>query len=138
MSKAENKLFNQTRLRMQNQHNRSLLYRNNSGALPDKTGQLVRFGLGNDSQQLNKVWKSPDSVGGTRITITPEMVGRTFLVLTGFEDKRPGWKLLPSDARGHAQHACIMDWRNAGGIAGFITEPEHIDYFIQEFINGKV
>lgn len=138
MSQAENKLFNKSRLKMQNEYNGSLLYRNNSGALKDKMGTLVRFGLGNDSKQLNEVWKSPDSVGGTRILITPEMVGRTFLVLTGFEDKAPGWKLRPSDKRGIAQHACIMDWRNAGGIAGFITDPSHVDYFIREFINGKV
>lgn len=135
MSQAEKKLFDDSRLRVATQYN-GLLYRNNSGALPDKTGTLVRFGLGNDSKQLNEVWKSPDSVGGIPITITPEMVGKTFLVLCGFEDKKPGWKLTAGDKRGQAQHNCIMDWLQAGGIAGFITDVSHIDYHIAEFIKN--
>ncbi len=135
MSKAEKRLFDQSRLFVQDNYG-GVLYRNNSGALPDKTGQLVRFGLGNDSKQLNEIWKTPDSVGGIPITITPEMVGKTFLVFAGFEDKKPGWKLLPSDKRGQAQHACIMDWRGYGAIAGFITDVSHIDYFVQEFIQN--
>lgn len=137
MSVAEKRLFDKSCMKMQREYDRSLLYRNNSGALPDRTGQLVRFGIGNDSAQLNKVWKSPDSIGGTRITITPDMVGRTVCVLTGFEFKRPGWKLTPGDKHAQAQYACIMDWRDAGGIAGFVTDPEHVDYYIREFINGK-
>lgn len=135
MSKAEKKLFDASRLHLQDAYG-GLLYRNNSGALPDKTGTLVRFGLGNDSKQQNEVWKSPDSVGGTPITITPEMVGKTFLVLTGFEDKKPGWHLTPGDKRGQAQYNCIMDWRLAGGIAGFITDVSHIDFYVQEFIQN--
>lgn len=135
MSKAEKRLFDASRLHVQNVYG-GVLYRNNSGALQDANGTLVRFGLGNDSQQQNKVWKSPDSVGGIPITITPEMVGKTFLVFAGFEDKKPGWKLIPSDKRGHAQNACIQDWRDAGGIAGFITDVSHIDYFVQEFIQN--
>ena len=136
MSKAEKKIFNDSCKLVQRKYN-GFLYRNNSGALPDLTKRLVRFGLGNDSKELNAVWKSPDSVGGIPILITPDMVGRTMLVLCGFEDKKPGWKLTPGDARGQAQYACIMDWRAAGGIAGFITDVSHVDYFIQEFINGK-
>ena len=137
MSKAEKRLFDDSRAHVATHYN-GLLYRNNSGALPDKEKNLVRFGLGNDSKQLNEIWKSPDSVGGIPITITPDMVGRTFLVLCGFEDKKPGWTLRPSDARGHAQNNCLQDWRQAGGIAGFITDVSHIDYYVQEFIrHGK-
>lgn len=137
MSQAEKKLFDLSAVKMQREY-KGLLYRNNSGALPDRTGTLVRFGIGNDSKQLNEVWKSPDSIGGTPILITPDMVGRTMLVLTGFEFKKPGWHMTPGDKRARAQHNCIMDWIDAGGIAGFVTDVSHVDYYIQEFIkNGK-
>lgn len=136
MSKAEKRLFDQSCMHVQRKY-KGLLYRNNSGALKNERGQLVRYGIGNDSMQLNAVWKSPDSIGGIPILITQEMVGRTMLVLCGFEDKKPGWHLTPGDKRGQAQYACILDWRQAGGIAGFITDVSHIDYFVQEFINGK-
>ncbi len=137
MSKAEKKLFDDSRKHVAETYN-GLLYRNNSGELKDRQGNPVRFGLGNDSRQLNEIWKSPDSVGGIPITITPDMVGRTVLIFCGFEDKAPGWKLIPSDKRGHAQNNCLQDWRQAGGIAGFITDVSHIDWYVQEFLkNGK-
>ena len=34
------------------------LFRNNSGAMTDQTGRLIRFGLGNESPALNARWKS--------------------------------------------------------------------------------
>jgi hypothetical protein len=40
-----------------------LLFRNNVGALQDEVGRWVRYGLANDSRQLNKRFKSGDLIG---------------------------------------------------------------------------
>ena len=85
------------------------LWRNNSGSLPDKTGTPVRFGLGNDSVKLNKVFKSSDLIG-----IGPQ--GRFVAV----EVKEPGWK-KPSNPREVAQANFIGAVQARGGLAGFAT-----------------
>ena len=53
-----------------------ILMRNNSGALPDKNGRTVRYGLGNISREHSDRIKSSDLIGITRVVVTPEMVGR--------------------------------------------------------------
>jgi hypothetical protein len=40
-----------------------LLWRNNVGAMQDETGRVIRFGLANDSQKVNKHIKSSDLIG---------------------------------------------------------------------------
>lgn len=80
-----------------------MLWRNNSGACYDKSGRLIRYGLGNDSAQINKMFKSPDLVGIRRVIITPEMVGHAVGVFVGIEMKREGWNLTAGDERGQAQ-----------------------------------
>lgn len=102
------------------------LMRNNSGALKDLTGRLVRYGLGNDSKARNDKIKSSDEIGFTRIVITPEMVGRTIAVFTAIEVKAPGWVFNARDKREAAQLAFIEWIRAAGGIAGFA---ESVDTF---------
>jgi hypothetical protein len=91
------------------------LWRNNSGALPDETGRIVRYGLWNDSKALNAVVKSSDYIG-----IAP---GGRFLAV---EWKPRGWKLIPSDARGHAQKAFLDIVRKLGGIATFASRVEDV------------
>lgn len=39
------------------------LFRNNCGAMQDKTGRVVRYGLANESKQMNAVVKSGDLIG---------------------------------------------------------------------------
>lgn len=99
------------------------VWRNNSGACTDDTGRLIRYGLGNDSAQLNAVIKSSDLVGVVPVTITPEMVGRTIGVFVAVECKRPGWHLTPGDKRGQAQQRFIDLVREVGGLGGFATDP---------------
>jgi len=41
------------------------LYRNNVGVLLDKNGRPVRYGLANESKQMNQVFKSGDLIGWT-------------------------------------------------------------------------
>lgn len=93
------------------------LWRNNSGALLDDTGRLVRYGVGHDSKRLNDVWKSSDLIG-----ITPvEWHGRRFGVFTAVECKHPGWHMTPSDARAKAQQAFGQTVESLGGIFTFAT-----------------
>lgn len=95
------------------------LMRNNSGAFADSTGRVVRYGLGAVSKKHDDRIKSSDEIGFTRVTITPDMVGKTIAVFTAVEVKHPTWKFSPKDKREAAQLAFI-DWVRAnGGIAFF-------------------
>jgi hypothetical protein len=67
------------------------LWRNNVGVLKDERGVPVRYGLGNDSKQLNAVIKSGDLIGWRPVLITPEMVGSTIAQFVSRECKRVGW-----------------------------------------------
>lgn len=101
-------------------------WRNNVGACTDVNGRLVRYGLANDSAQMNKAMKSSDLIGITPMLIRPEHVGRVFGVFTAIETKHEGWKQTPSDEHAAAQakfHAIVRD---AGGFAGFVSDPWQI------------
>lgn len=63
------------------------LFRNNSGVAFDKTGRPVRFGLGNDSAEINSVIKSGDLIGWREVTITADMVGQTVAQFVSVECK---------------------------------------------------
>ena len=98
------------------------VWRNNSGACEDKTGRLIRYGLGNDSKQLNDQIKSSDLIGITPVKAYVEGIGWTTLgVLTAIEVKAPGWHQTPSDKRAIAQAKFHDIVREAGGYAGFAT-----------------
>lgn len=96
------------------------MWRNNNGAFKDDAGRWVRYGLGNDSKPLNEKWKSSDLIGITKVKAT--YVGQEFGVFTAAEIKTPGWKLLPSDKRGHAQSNFMNTVSTLGGIAGFVQD----------------
>lgn len=96
-----------------------MLLRNNSGVARevDDHGAVrhVRYGLGNDSAQLNAIFKSSDGIG-----IAP---GGRFLAV---EAKPKGWKLQPGDKRAQAQNNFIQHIRKLGGVACFATDPEDV------------
>lgn len=102
------------------------LLRNNSGAYFDDNGRMVRYGLGNDSAKLNKVFKSSDLIGFQTITVTPEMVGRSLAVFMAVEVKKLGWKLTPGDKQAQAQQAFGHWVQRHGGLFYFATKPEDI------------
>lgn len=95
------------------------LWRNNNGVLTDKNGTPVRFGLGNDSKKINKVWKSPDYVG-----IGP---GGRFM---GIEFKPKTW-VRPMNEHEEAQKACLDDINRRGGIGLFITSVEEFENWME-------
>lgn len=103
-------------------HYNCFLMRNNSGALKDATGRLVRYGLGNISQKHNDQIKSSDLIGFT--------IRNGVAVFTAIEVKEPGWnpklkidresfEVSYKDPREAAQNNFIQWVIAKGGIAGF-------------------
>ncbi len=84
------------------------LFRNNVGVLIDTTGRPVRFGLANDSKQMNAVYKSGDLIGIMPLVITPAHVGHTLGIFASIECKHPDWKPSQSDER----YAAQCRWRD--------------------------
>lgn len=102
------------------------LWRNNSGALEDKQGRPVRFGLGNDSAVANKRMKSADLIGLQRVVIGPEHVGQTFGRFVSIEVKRPGWKPSARDERDQAQANWAATVAAFGGVALRTSDPQTV------------
>ena len=99
----------------------NVLWRNNSGAMIDKTGRLVRFGLGNESKKVNDYFKCPDLVGIKTITITQEMIGKKIGIFYAKECKKPGWKYKDNDHE-KAQKRFIDEINSRGGDASFACD----------------
>ncbi len=113
------------------------LLRNNSGALEDKTGRLVRYGLGHTSKEFNKVCKSSDLIGIEPVLITPQHVGTVIGQFIAEEVKETGWVYLgdrPCICKPHkpqcdychqrAQMAFLLKITSLGGRASFVSDPE--------------
>lgn len=67
------------------------LWRNNVGALVDKRGVPIRYGLCNETAALNKRVKSADLVGIKPVLITQDMVGGIIGQFVSREVKKVGW-----------------------------------------------
>ncbi len=135
MSDHEKRCFDQGGLIIQNEFG-GAYWRNNAGACYDETGRLIRFGLGNDSDKLWKTYKSVDQISCIPVVIQPHHVGRTFGIFGAFEDKARGWHLTPGEKRAQAQLNFMQHVGGLGGIAGFVTEPEHVRAIIKAYLNG--
>ena len=68
-----------------------ILWRNNVGACVDERGNHIRYGIANESKQMNENIKSSDLIGIHPITITPDLVGTVIGQFTAREVKKPGW-----------------------------------------------
>lgn len=94
--------------------------RNNVGALPDKTGRWVRYGLANETRERNKVLKSGDLIGIRAVLIQPWHVGTTIGQFVSREVKEPGWTY-----KGDAHETAQANWAalvtRYGGDAKFVT-----------------
>jgi len=84
------------------------LFRNNVGVMIRDDGVPVRFGLANDSKQMNRQYASADLIGVMPLVITPEHVGHTLGIFTSIEVKHPDWKPSASDER----YAAQCRWRD--------------------------
>lgn len=95
-------------------------WRNNVGVLTDDRGVPVRFGLANDSAQINKVLKSGDLIGIKPRIVTPDMLGQLIGQFWSREVKKPGWRYT-----GTEREVAQMAWNSLvlrlGGDARFTT-----------------
>ena len=111
-----------------------LSWRNNVGATPAKVEykcgkcgfhgevpqRIVRYGLCNDSHQLNAMFKSSDLIGVMPRLITPQMVGSTIGQFLAVEVKTPNWN-YKGKGREVQQQAYLSLVASKGGIAQFST-----------------
>ena len=109
-----------------------VLMRNNSGAMQDATGRLVRYGLGNESKTVNEMIKSSDLIGITTITITSEMVGQQVGIFTAVEVKKENWKFSLKNKRERAQQAFINWVISKGGLAGFAKSLDDLELVLRK------
>lgn len=115
-------------IQIQARHYDCTLMRNNAGACIDNTGRLVRYGLGNLSKKQTEVFASSDLIGITKITVTPEMVGRTLGIFTAVEVKKEAWKPEKKlDKRETAQFNFINWVKAQGGIAFFANNIDKLN-----------
>ena len=94
------------------------LWRNNSGVAREEH-RHIRYGLGNDSEKINKVWKSADLIG----------VGPQGRILWP-EVKKPGW-IYSGEGREKAQANAINQVNDLGGIAFFCTSVEEFERIVR-------
>jgi hypothetical protein len=105
------------------------LFRNNVGVARSEDGERpVRYGLANDSPQLNKKLKSADLIGWRTIVIQPHHVGGKLAQFVSVECKRADWKFSLTRDRDQAQLAWLMLVSEAGGYAVFATGPDALSY----------
>ncbi len=80
----------------------------------------LRWGLCNDSPQLNSRFKSSDLIGIMPVTVTPNMVGSVIGQFISLEIKKPGWA-YKGDAHEAAQLAWLELIASKGGNSQFST-----------------
>lgn len=68
------------------------LWRNNVGATYTKEGSFIRYGLANESKELNNRIKSADLIGVRPILITKQWIGCTIGQFVSREIKASNWK----------------------------------------------
>lgn len=106
-------------IRMEAAEKKILLFRNNVGVLSDaNSGRPVRYGLANDSPNVNKRIKSGDLIGVRPVTIRGDMIGQVIGQFVSREVKAPGWTYGGTE-REQAQQRWAMLINTAGGDAQF-------------------
>lgn len=82
----------QTRIRLEASRVGTRLWRNNVGAGYMEDGSFIRFGLANDSKQMNDCIKSHDLIGIRPVLIQPHHVGKIIGQFVSREVKAGNWK----------------------------------------------
>ncbi len=96
------------------------LWRNNVGATYTPQGAFIRYGLANDSANVNKSMKSADLIGIKPVLITSRHVGFTIGQFVSREVKHPGWRYTATE-----RETAQLNWAelilSMGGDACFVT-----------------
>jgi hypothetical protein len=108
----------QSQVRLEASRKGIRLWRNNVGAMYDDAGNFVRFGLANESAQINRVVKSGDLIGIRPVIITQAHVGTMLGQFVSREVKAGTWCYSGTD-REKAQLAWAQLIASLGGDAGF-------------------
>jgi len=110
----------QNRIRLEASRVGARVWRNNVGAMLTEDGSFVRYGLANDSQQMNARIKSSDLIGLKPVLITPEHIGQVLGVFVAREVKPGGWRYTGTP-RELAQLRFLELVASLGGDACFAT-----------------
>jgi hypothetical protein len=111
----------QTNIRLEASRKGIRLWRNNVGVAHNpEEGTYVRYGLANESSQMNKVVKSGDLIGVRPVTITPAHVGTVIGQFVSREAKHGAWRYT-----GTEREVAQLNWINLvnslGGDATFAS-----------------
>ncbi len=131
---GKSEAWSQQQIRLQAARLGARAWRNNVGATPAKIETNcpkcgnhfaikqppVRYGLANDSMQLNAKIKSSDLILAIPRIITPQMVGTKIAQFGSVEVKKPGWKYTGTE-REQAQALWLALIQEMGGFAVFST-----------------
>lgn len=113
-------------------HYKVIQMRNNVGVLEDVNGTPVRYGLCNETKQMNQVMKSSDDVNILPYVVKPQDVGRKLGIFLGVEHKKPNW-VYTGKGRETAQLTFQRMVRSAGGVALFANSAKGlIDNLVSE------
>lgn len=110
----------QNRIRLEASRAGCRLWRNNVGAFEDEGGGWVRYGLCNDSKQMNKMIKSSDLVGIRPVAIGPQHIGQTIGQFIAREVKEADWAFSGTEHE-LAQLKFLELVASLGGDAAFAT-----------------
>ena len=119
---------------------KSKLFKNNTGVAYTQDGRPVFFGLGNEGKKTADDIRTPDDVGWTKITVTPDMVGKEIAVFTCIDSKRLGFTVKSNYTKGtreYGQNKFFEIVKRDGGIAGFASCPQDVDNIMNDF-NSRV
>lgn len=110
----------QTRVRLEASRKGLRVWRNNVGACMDENGNFIRYGLANDSKQMNDLIKSSDLIGLRPVVIQQSHVGQVIGQFVAREVKAAGWS-YSGTAREEAQLKFLELVAALGGDAAFVN-----------------
>jgi hypothetical protein len=114
----------QAEIRMKASSQGIRLWRNNVGCAKTDHG-FIRYGLANETPEMNRKIKSADLIGITPYTVKQEDVGRVLGVFTSIEVKREGWKTSGKE-RDSGQSMWMKIVQSLGGIAKIISSADDL------------